>query len=294
LHERALTLAAEAFGAGHPIVVTFQANYGLALVRRGQLDRAESVLEGALGSMSARDRASHRQAAKIHSSLSKRYYQGGNLDRAAEHGRASLEIHRRARSADSDVAEVLMELADIEFRRRNFDGALALYENALGLWRNLDGHDNLGVTEGDIAETLFELERYDEALPHLATAERIFEHGVNRKNQAWILTVRGEILAGKRQFGAAIPVLERALALFDDGGVDPTNHVLAMWTLARALHELGRDGDRVRLLAERARAIFAAQGAVGAHNRDATARFIDRLPARQAPGRPRADSGPTR
>jgi hypothetical protein len=56
-----------------------------------------------------------------------------------------------------------------------------------------------------------------------------------------------------------------------------------MWTLARALHGLGRDGDRVRSLAERARALLVAQGAAGAHKRDAIAHFIERLPARSAP-----------
>jgi hypothetical protein len=95
--------------------------------------------------------------------------------------------------------------------------------------------------------------------------------------------VRGEILAGKRQLTAAIPVLERALGLFGEHEADPTNQVQAMWTLARALHELGRDGDRVRSLAEQAHALLAAQGAAAAHQRDAIARFIDQLPTRKAP-----------
>src|SRR5690606_22998315 len=140
LHGQARAVAEEALGAGHPIVVTLQANHGLTLVQRGQLDRAGEVLEGALASMSARDRGSHRQAAKIHSFLSSRYYLAGQLDRAAEHGRASLEVHQRAGSADPDVAEVLMKLADLEFKRRAFDAALALYERARALRRHLEGH----------------------------------------------------------------------------------------------------------------------------------------------------------
>jgi hypothetical protein len=133
-------------------------------------------------------------------------------------------------------------------------------------------------------------------MTHLVEAERIFRRSSAhvRETQAWMLTVRGEILAGKRQFDAAIPALEQALKLFDDGVRDPGNHALAMWALARALHGLGRDVDRVRSLGEGAGAIFVAQGVVGAHNRDAVAHFLGRLPARQAPWSPRTDSGPTK
>jgi tetratricopeptide (TPR) repeat protein len=176
--------------------------------------------------------------------------------------------------------------------RRNFNDALAMYEGALALRRRylVADHRSTGTNEVSIAETLVELERYDEAMRHLAEGERIIEHGSAREawTKAWILTVRGEILAGKRQFGAAIPVLEQALELFGDKAnkINDLNHGLAMWTLARALHGQGRDGDRVRSLAERAGAIFAAQGAVQVHNRDAVAHFLDGLPARQTPQRP--------
>jgi len=75
---------------------------------------------------------------------------------------------------------------------------------------------------------------------------------------------------------------------------DPGNRVLVMWTLARALHGLGRDVERVRSLAEGAHAIFAAQGVEGAPNRDAVARFLDRLPAQQVPRSSKPRGGPTR
>jgi serine/threonine protein kinase/tetratricopeptide (TPR) repeat protein len=286
LHDRAVAIAGEVLGTGHPELVKFQANYGVTLRMRGQLDRAISVLEGALASMSARDRESNREAARIHSYLSAAYNRKGLLDRAAEHARVSLEIHRRARSPDSDVAQALVSLGNVEFQRRDFNGAIAQYEEALALQRHHLQDDNrwIGSTEGNIAEALAELGRYDEALPHLATAEHIFERGATRWTRGWILAVRGEILAGKRQLTAAIPVLERALELFDEHEANPTSQIQAMWTLARALHELGRDGDRVRSLAERAHALLAAQGATTAHQRDAIARFIDQLPARKAPG----------
>jgi tetratricopeptide (TPR) repeat protein len=257
-----------------------QTNYGRTLFRHGRRDRARSVLEGALESMSARDREAHPQAAKIHSLLSDLHSREGRLDLAAEHGRASLEIHQRARSSDLLVTEAVINLANVEFRRRDFQAALAMYERALAL-RRPRANDNkypFAVNEGSIAETLLKLERHDEAMLHLVEAERIFERmTIDRGAQAWILMVRGQILAGQRQLGAAIPVLERALGLFGDDATD-SNHALVMWTLARALHELGRDAGRVRSLAEGARAIFAAQGAVAARDHDAVTQFIGRLP----------------
>jgi len=299
LHERALAIATEALGASHPDVIKRQLNYGKALEKRGQLDRARSVLEDALEKIPARYRDSHLDAGRIHGFLSEVDYYAGRVDRAAEHARASLAIYQRALPTGHVLfAEAYTHLANAESKRRNFHDALAMYEDALALDRRHfgDDHYQTGLNEGNVAEMLVELERYDEAMTHLMEAERIFKRnsGRERETQAWMLTVRGEILAGQRQLGAAIPVLEQALKLFDDNVVDPGNRVLVMWTLARALHGLGRDADRVRSLAAGAHAIFAAQGVEGAPNRDAVARFLDRLPAPHVPRSSKPRSGPTK
>ena len=285
LHERALAIAGKAYSAGNFNVIKLKLNYAIALKKRGQRDRARSMLEDALGSMPATSRDSHPDAARIHGFLSEIDNEEGHLDGAADHARTSLAIYQGALAPDHVlVAEAYTNLANVEFKRRSFASALDMYENALALRHRYLGadHDQVGVNEGSIAETLIALERNDEAMPHLVEAERIFERSSGRApwTVVWMLVVRGEILVGKRQLGAAIPVLERALALFDGRTVDPCNHALAMWSLARALHGLGRDASRVRSLAEAAHAIFAAQGAVGAYNRDAVAHFLARLPVR--------------
>ncbi len=285
LHERALAIATQAFGAGNFNIIELKINYGKARQKHGQHDRARAILEDALESIPANNRDSHPDAAKIHSVLSDIDYLEGYLDRAAEHARASLAIYQRTLSPDHVMlTEAYTNLANAEFKRRGFSNALAMYENALSLRRHylVADHYQIGVNEGSIAETLIELERHDEATTHMVEAERILQRSSAREpsTQEWMLTVRGEILVGKRQFGAAISVLEQALKLFNDRQVDPSNHALAMWALARALHGLGRDAERVRSLAEGARAIFATRGAVGAYNRDAVARFLGQLPMR--------------
>jgi serine/threonine protein kinase/tetratricopeptide (TPR) repeat protein len=285
LHERALAIATEALGAGHLNVINMQADYGKALEQRRQFDRSRSVLENALDNMPARYRDTHVLAARIHLYLSDLAYSQGQLDRAAEHGRASLAIYQGTQSPDH-VLFVLayMRLANIEFKRRNFEGALDQYNNALVLQRRYLGDvHGTGMCEGSIAETLVKLERYDDAMPHLKEAERIFDLGTGRQRtiQAWILTVHGEILAGQGQLGAAIPVLEDALKQLGDGTADPPNHALAMWTLARVLHGLGMNGDRVRSLTKDALVIFRSEGTVAANDRDAVAHFLDQLSTKQ-------------
>ncbi|HEY0478809.1 MAG TPA: tetratricopeptide repeat-containing protein kinase family protein [Kofleriaceae bacterium] len=297
LHERALAIATEALGARHPKVILLQINYGRVLGKYGRTGEARSVLQAALGSMIPRYRDAHPDAARIHTLLSELDFDDGELDRAAEHARASLEIYERTLSPEHvSIAEANIELGNVELMRRNFTEALTLFQRALELRRrHLGGnHYNVGLTEVSVAEALVYLERYDDAMTHLVEGERICQRGSGheRATQAWMLTVRGEILAGRRAFVAAVPVLERALGMFHGDAADRVNQAVAMWTLARAFHELGKESGRVRSLAERAHTIFSGLRAVGAHDRDAVSRFLARLPQQDSsrPLRPATDA----
>ncbi|HSS02286.1 MAG TPA: serine/threonine-protein kinase [Kofleriaceae bacterium] len=286
LHERALAAVSAALGASHPNVVKLEINYGKALQKRGRLVQARAVLAGALASIPARHRDARQDAALIEGSLSDLDYLAGDLDAAAAHARTSLEIYRRAQAPETRLAEAQTNLANVELKRRAFASALALYQDALALRRRYlgDGHYQIGVNELSVAETLLALERPDEAMRHFLECERIFARGSgqDRDTQAWKLTVHGEILLAQRHPDAAARVLEQSMPLFSDGDADPINRAFATWTLARALHELGRDAGRVRELAERARAIFAALGAPSAHDHADVVRFLAALP----PGNP--------
>ncbi|HEU4733746.1 MAG TPA: serine/threonine-protein kinase [Kofleriaceae bacterium] len=284
LHEHALTIVTRALDASHLTVIELQISYGLLLRRRGLLDRARSVLEGALQHMPASYRDTHPDAAMIHGFLSGLDATQGHLDQAAEHARASLAIYQRTQVPESrGLMEAYTNLANIELWRRNLDRALVLHETVLVLRRRNLGadHPQTGASEGNVAETLVELGRYAEALPHVREAERILGAKRDPLLEPWILMVYGETLVGLHRPGPAIPILEQALERFGDGVASPTNHALAMFTLSRALHALGRDSARVRMLAERANAIFTAHGAADAHFRDAVVRFLDQLSARQ-------------
>jgi serine/threonine protein kinase/tetratricopeptide (TPR) repeat protein len=280
LHERALGIATDALGVAHPNLIKLQINYGKALEKHGNLDRARAVLEAALGNIPAQHRAAHQDAGRLHSFLSDLSYTEWKLDDAAAHATESLEIYQRAGAPEHVRAQAYTNLGNVELRRRNFAGALARYEQALALRRRYlaSDHFQIGVTEGSIANALVELMRYDEALLHVLEAERIFQHGSarDRATLGWIQTVHGEALVGQRRFGAAVPVLEQALRLCD-GASQADNLASASWALARALHGLRADAGRVRQLAERAHALFATLGPAVAGSRDAVGAFLKRL-----------------
>jgi serine/threonine protein kinase/tetratricopeptide (TPR) repeat protein len=286
LHERAVAIASESLGQAHPDLIKLQMNYGKALEKLGRLERARTVLEAALASMPAKYRDSRLDAGRLHAFLSDLSYVEGKLDDAAGHGLESLRIYIRAGGPDHLRAEARTNLGNVELRRKNFAGALAMYREALALRRPHLGNDDdqLGVNEGSIAEALVGLARYDEAMLHVREAESILARSSarDRATQAWICTVHGDVLVGQQRFAAAIPMLEQAVPLFDNTS-DP-DAPRAMWLLARALHGAGKDAGRVRLLAERARALFLKLGPAEAQRAAAIGRFIQRLePATRAP-----------
>ena len=278
LYERAEKIATEALGPTHPEVIKRKMNYGHALRKQGKLERARTVLEAALASMPAKYRESSLDAGIVHTFLADLAYTEWKLDDAVTHGRAALDIYQRVGAPATRSAEAYVTIANAEIRRKNFAEALAMYNEALTMRRSLGpDHYQVGVNHGSIAEVLVGLGRHEEAIPHVIEAERIFAVGSARHRglEEWLLTVHGRALVGQHQPDAAVQLLERALPLYE-GGADPGGQAHAMFALARALHDLGRDPRRVRDLAEKSRSLFATLSHETS-NRDAVTQFIEQL-----------------
>lgn len=281
LHEEALAIASETYGASHLVAIRLQINQGRSLARQGQLDRARATLEDALHKVSSNGRDATPDAARIHGFLSELGYRRNDLANATEHARASLDIYQRALPGNHALlAEAYSNLGNIQVKRREFRAALVGYNQALTLRRRAfpNGSYATAINEANIAETLIELAQLDDAAQHLAEAERMASSGsgYQRETEAWMLVLRGELLVGKQRARDAVPALERALVLLGEGNPDPCNLALALWTLARALRALDSNPARVHALAERAMELFAQQGEWGAPPRDAVARFLGR------------------
>jgi eukaryotic-like serine/threonine-protein kinase len=279
LHAAALKAMRDALGPTHPDVLQVQMNYAIALKRQRQFDRARVELDAALDGLPREARDASLDAAIAHRLLSDVNYEDGKLDAAADQARTCLQIEERAGAPPHQRAETSIAIANIELKRKDFAAALAGYEAALALRRQFfaPDHPQIAVAEGSIAEALVGLARYDEAADHLRRALPVLD--APKRDPAfvaWILTVHGEVLVGQRQPAAAVPVLERALGMLAKEP-DPSNEAPAAWTLARALHDLGNNPVRVRHLAEKARALFAALGAPEVGNRVAVEQFIARV-----------------
>ena len=277
LHATALGVAESALGASHPDVIKLRMNLGLAQKKLGRLDAARVTLHGALADMRDACRNFSLDAGMLHSCLSDLYYETCELDDASLHAHLAQQIYDRVEAPDHRRAEACIAVGNAELKRKNFTEALTSYQRARELRQpNLCGdHYQMGINEGSLAEALVGLQRYDAALVHVCEARRILalDPAQLAACQGWILAVHGEVLVGQNQPRAAIPLLEQALAWFAEAP-DRHNEAMAAWALARALQAVGEDADRLRSLADRARALFTSLGGAEADNLAAVERFL--------------------
>lgn len=276
-HLAALRGAEAVLGTSHPDLIKLRINLGLAQRRQGRLDDARTTFHRALGDILDARRNFSLDAGTLHTCLSDVYYETGELDEASLHARLAQQIYDRVEAPDHRRAEACIALGNAELKRKHFAEALGCYERARELRRpNLCGdHYQVGINEGSMAEALAGLHRHDDALVHVCEARRILalDPAQHAACQGWILAVHGEVLVGQNQPRAAIPLLEQALVRFAEVR-DPHNEALASWALARARQAIGDEPDRIRSLADRARALFAGLGAPEADNLAAVERFL--------------------
>jgi hypothetical protein len=74
---------------------------------------------------------------------------------------------------------------------------------------------------------------------------------------AFSLSGLGEAMIERHQPAAAIPILERALAIFEANHSQPARKAIARWFLVRALWDSKRDRKRARELANQVKADVA-------------------------------------
>jgi tetratricopeptide (TPR) repeat protein len=184
-----------------PDVIELQMNSGLVLNSEGDYTRARTLLETARGALEAARRKESLNAGVLYTLLSDVAYQQNNPDEALKHGEKALEIYGSIKAPDHRVAEAHTSIGNAEFKRKNLEGALAKYKEALALRQECLGSDHfqLGVNHGSIAETLAVSPGGDkaEAQDHLAKAKRILTLAVpgNQAVQQWIDAVEKKLAA---------------------------------------------------------------------------------------------------
>ncbi|HKV08322.1 MAG TPA: serine/threonine-protein kinase [Thermoanaerobaculia bacterium] len=218
---RALAAAEREVGPLHPETAAIRFNRGLALTELGRLDEAEPLLLRALA------------------------------DREKVLGPGHV-----------DVGESLMALGHLWNQRNRPGRALPYFERALAIYEESSpGTFQAALARYNLGDALRSLRRFEEALMHLERSLQEFEtiFGPDHGYTLVPLSGIGEARLDQGHPAAAIPPLERALALPDQGMLPPDWQADARFLLARALWNAEKDRPRALRLAHEARAIYAEE-----------------------------------
>ncbi len=164
----------------------------------------------------------------------------------------------------SNAAIYLDELGEIALAADDAERAVHIMEATLGL-----DHPKAAIPLTNYAELLVRLGRYAEAREPAERALAVFERETDPEGLyvTYPLATLGLACIALGRFDEAVAPLERAVRIRDTQEHAPAKRGEARFALARALAGAGRDPERARALAERARDEYRASPATPATER---------------------------
>ncbi len=269
--EEALTQAGRAAEAAQtigymPLVAQAMQLKGNLEIEMGQGNEALASLR--LGLVAAEEGGADRFAVAILNELV--WVQGVMLqqfDRAEFWSQLAEAGLHRVSDDGALMAEILYSRAAILGAEGRYDEALDLQERAYRAVVAAEGAESLGATfaENQLADALFSVGSYDEALQHYRVAAALRERylGPNHPRLAPTLTSLGSTLSNLRRHDEALGVLARALDINEAVyGPDHPNLAVTLNNIAYAQEGLGRFSDALETH-ERALAIIRATWGAG-------------------------------
>ncbi len=266
--ESSIQIVRDALGEGHPRLAFVKHDYAMFLHETGEFDTARQILTESIDTWSKLYDPKHFRVGQAHIELAELERRAGRLDESAKHARTAQEIFAHALSQD-DVrqARPFTVLGVTQTWRGQYAEALANYEKALAIQIRAVGEDHIVTVtnHGNIAEMLFELNRYDDVLGHV----KRFEEGLDKLHKTHPLyrsfghRLRAQWLLHEKKYDEAITLLEKARTLVLDLPGSALDRAAIEWILAQAVSKKNAPSARARELAESARAIFAANGIAG-------------------------------
>jgi len=172
-YERAAAIVDKAAGPAHPTLGVITVNLAVVAVRRADYARAQTLYERGLRILEDALGADNRMVVKTLGLL-------GHLLEDYPAARATLQralaLFDRPGANEVQLAEMLGQLAWIDFEQRRLDAALASYERALALQERALGpeHAYVGGTLRQIGMVLTEQGKLDAATERLERARAIF------------------------------------------------------------------------------------------------------------------------
>ncbi len=186
------------------------------------------------------------------------FWDKGEMEPAREYLERAIALYdQNGYAQHPDVASALNVLAVVfEYQSRDQDAkrtyqrALALYENALG-----PGHPDVAMVSNNLGEFYNGHGQYSLGQKHCRRALRIGEAALasDHPAHAYHLTCLADATLGMGQASKAVPLLERALAIFAQAELTPKVVAITKFLLARALWSSKQDRKRAILLSQQSR-----------------------------------------
>jgi tetratricopeptide (TPR) repeat protein len=189
----------------------------------------------------------------------------GELEAAEHQALAARDLFGTDPALDPEARALLsMLLASVHRRLGRNDAALDDYRQAREGFSAMPEPDEgaIAMADSGAADCLALLGRVQEARARYEQALGRLRAHVPPDHPRWLFPQRGlgRLLVEAGDHEAAVPLLERALAMHAQLPADPQEHARIEWDLGRALHASGRDPARGHALVLRARTALAHEG----------------------------------
>jgi len=279
--ERALAIYRNQLGPEHPDVGRSYKYIGDFLMMRGRYadarpyyQRAIAIAERSVGHESKDIRGAYNGLAAV-------LQHEGELDEALRYYSEALAISDRIATSDSSAA-ILLNMAEALRALRRSDEARRACERARGILEAGEASGRANPINIPTALDCLAQLRSDERdyAGAVALFQRALSHyegsSLDTPSHAATLLHLGQTYLAMERAREALPLLERAVAVYDTHECDGSDTGDAHFALARALSTTAADRARAITLAERARDDYSAAGAWRDGEREKVSSWLNR------------------
>ncbi|MBT3315526.1 MAG: AAA family ATPase [Anaerolineae bacterium] len=228
---------------------------GLIAQRTGNYTQAEKEFRNALARAKKRSRVDEQGAA--HNLLSFLAYLRSEYNLVAEHAQKTFDFGTQANVKQLRAAG-LRNLGIAAYNTQDFDRALALYGEALKVYKKANDSVGIATCYNNTGFALRTLRRYEEAIGAFQKAFSYYEAAGQVEGQALILANIGRAYASQGKAETALDYLERAHKLSKEAQTDWIT--TKIWRTKGRVFSQSKDWDKALGAVYKAQALAEALG----------------------------------